>query len=854
MDSSLIFWLDSTPDLPSLGGKARLLARLAAAGLPVPPGFVLSAEVLPADPPGGDLADLKVPAAAAAALSAAYAELGRQLGEENPLVAVRSSGLAEDLQEASFAGQYATVLGVRGEEELLAAAARCWASLWSPGVAAYRAAVEKRLGKALPAPGMAVLVQALIPAEAAGVAETMDVAGGDDEVVMVHGSWGLGRSVVDGAVEADSWRVERASSAVLELRVGNKLTRAGLGLEAQPEPLDESLRRRPCLALEQASAVARLALAAEAIVGRPADVEWALAGDKLWLVQARPLVRPIETEEQPAGPSGPTPAFPFAWPDPEMAKLYWRREADDARVFEVLKPFELDARKLNMESMKEADEITGAPETNRCLEVNGYLYYAHLPSPIPAEERAARAEAYGRPLRALHDRGETLFSSAILPEAQANTARLAAVDPDTLSPAELADHFEAVLDWYKRAWVLHMSMDPWDDDCPVGRAGLLFCRLTGTENRWAVLAPFSHLPQKEHEAVDQLIELARLVQETPPLLALFQDGEPGQVLRDLETVEGGAAFRRGLDVLLEEFGLQCGASQGVMGAQVMPGWREEPALVIATVQRYLPRDLDALVRVRRRSAERYAGAVQQIKAQVAEAGATPEQQAQFDFWFAAMENQVRCVVDHNYYLDSPMNALLHQALLACGHKLAAAGAIEEAEDVWWLRARQVAAAVRSLELPGPPAWRRLVAAQKALYAWQRSLTPPAYLGTRPPAQPAAPGKEEALPANLLVKGIGAAPGVATGRVRMVDSLALVPEVRPGDVFVAHDCGVLWAWLLPVATAVVLDVSNPGEHPMRVCLEFGIPGIVRAGNATQVLREGQRVTVDGSKGWVLAAEE
>jgi len=202
-----------------------------------------------------------------------------------------------------------------------------------------------------------------------------------------------------------------------------------------------------------------------------------------------------------------------------------------------------------------------------------------------------------------------------------------------------------------------------------------------------------------------------------------------------------------------------------------------------------------------------------------------------------------------------MNALLHRALMVCGRRLATAGAIEGATDVWWLRAHQVAAAVRSLDAPSPPAWGQLVAAQKTLYAWQRSLTPPAYLGAPPPAPATAapaPGKEE-LPPNLLAKGIGAAPGVATGTVRLVDDCVLVPEVGSGEVFVAHDCGVLWATVLPIAAAVVLDGSNPGEHPMRICQEFGVPGVVRTGNATQVLRQGQRITVDGNRGWVLAEE-
>ena len=864
----IVFWLDAATDSPALGGKARLLVRLMAAGLPVPPGFVLSADALPVEPPPGLgqplPEDIVLPDEAALALAAAYAELGRRLGEANPLVAVRSSGLAEDLEQASFAGQYVTVLGVRGQEEVLSAAGRCWASLWTPGVAAYRAAVERRTGEPLPSPGMAVLVQALIEAEAAGVAETVDPLSGSPEAVVIHAAWGLGRSVVDGSVEPDTWRVARESLAVIELRTGNKLTKAGLGLAPERQPVAEPLRRRPCLTLEQAAEVAALALKAEAVVGGPADVEWALADGRVWLLQARPLVRHVAAAEAampaPPGPSGPTPIFPFTWPDADAAKYHWRREADDARIFAALQPFELDVRALNYRSSIEAMELTGGQETMRCLEVNGYLYCTHMPYPGSEEERALRAEAYLRPIRALHERGDTLLGTVIEPEAQANTRRLAAVDPDALAPADLAAHLEDTLRWYERAWILHsldsMMMDPWDETSPAGRAPRLYREVTGDENPWALYACFAYLPQKEHLAVDGLIELARMVKESPALGALFRGGEPSQILDGLQAVEGGPAFRRRLEVLLDDFGLLCGASGGVMRGQVMPGWREDPTLVIAIVQRYLPQNLGALVETRRRSSEQYKRDVETLRGKLAEAGATPEQRAQFDFWFQALLRQITGLWDHNYYLDSPMNALLHRALLACGRRLAAAGAIEEAADAWWLRAQQVAAAVRSLDAPNPPAWGQLVVAQKALYSWQRSLIPPAYLGAPPPAQPATPagGADEQLPANLLVKGQGAAPGVATGRVRLVDHRLLVPEVQPGDVFVAHDCGVLWVTLLPIAAAVVLDGSNPGEHPTRICYEFGVPCVVRTGNATQVLREGQRVTVDGNKGWVLAAEE
>jgi pyruvate,water dikinase len=491
----------------------------------------------------------------------------------------------------------------------------------------------------------------------------------------------------------------------------------------------------------------------------------------------------------------------------------------------------------------------------RDLEVNGYLYSALVPPPEGEEARARRAESYLRSVHALHALGETLFGSAIVPEVEAGTRRLASVDQQALGAPELAAHFEDSLRWYEHTWSLHFMMDPWDETSPIGRCAAVYRELTGDENPWAVYAPFGHAPQKEHDGVAGLVELARLVNGSPALLALFRAHEPEAVWRALEATEDGPAFLRRLNELLEAFGLHCGASQGVLGGQVLPGWRDDPARVVALVQRYLPQDLDALAAAYRRAGEQYERDVTALRERVVSAGGTPEQLASFERWFAAAQRMITSILDHNHTIDSPANALLHRALMACGRRLAAAGAIDTAADVWWLRAHQIAAALRGLAAIDQPDWRALVAAHKALHAWQRSLTPPAYLGAPPPpARPAeAPPPAEEAPPNLLVRGQGAVPGVATGRVRLVDAHATVPDIQPGDVFVAPDCGMLWAVVLPVAAAVVLDGSYPHEHAMRVCRDFGVPGVVQARDATRVLREGQRVTVDGAKGWVLAAE-
>jgi pyruvate,water dikinase len=723
---------------------------------------------------------------------------------------------------------------------------------------------------------MAVVVQALVPATVAGVADTVDVTSGARDVVTISASWGLGRTVVDGAVRPDCWRVLRDGLHVLELRIGDKATRAGLGLDEVPEPVPEAMRRRPCLTMEQAVEVASLALKAEAVVGGQsgADVEWAFEGDTLWLLQARPLVKPLtgpansqaatkREERAPSapGPSGPTPAFPFTWPDADAPRWHWSRDSKDGRAFGVIQPFELDSRHQFYNAIEWTGRLAGRKQCTRAIEVNGYMYYARVANPADEESRLRQAEAYLRPIRALHQCGESLYEAAFKPAMLADMRRYGALKPDTFTAPELAAHLEEMMRWYEHVFILHFTGEPWDELSPIGRCAGLYRELTGDEDPWAVYTVFKHAPTKDNEAVEGLIEMARIVQSRPALRALFERGEPEEVWRQFEGVEGGEALRERLDAFLDVFALQCGASQGVLKGQVLPGWGEEPALVVALIQRYLAQDLDALEQARQRSKEQYARDVQQLRDKVAGAaartGVGAEQLAQFDFWFEAARRMIQIDLEHNYFLDSPPNALLHRALMACGRRLAAAGVLDDAQCVWWLRAHHITAALRGLDAPGPrPDWRALVAAHKAQAEWQRSLSAPLYLGAPPPPPPDQPPATQKdappAPANVLVKGLGAVPGVITGRVRLVDPNALVPDVNAGDVFVAANCGALWAAVMPAVGAVVLDSSGPHEHAMRVCREFGIPAIVQAGNATAVLREGQQVVVDGERGWVVDA--
>jgi pyruvate,water dikinase len=255
-----------------VGGKGLSLARLAAAGLPVPPGFCLTTAAyrrLRGQTLDSDQQLVE-------AIDTAYRRLG------GGLVAVRSSATAEDGAAVSFAGQQETILGVSGESAVRSAIGKCWASLHGERALAYR----RRQGIGEEGLAMAVVVQKLVPAEIAGVLFTRDPLDAEGKRMLVEASWGLGEAVVSGKVTPDRYHIDRGTAKVLDRHVTHKaieITAAG------EREVETDRRDRPCLDDDRLAELADLGRRVEELHGGPQDIEWAWAEGKFWLLQARPI-------------------------------------------------------------------------------------------------------------------------------------------------------------------------------------------------------------------------------------------------------------------------------------------------------------------------------------------------------------------------------------------------------------------------------------------------------------------------------------------------------------------------------------------------------------------------------------
>lgn len=288
-----MLWLGQADchDCALVGGKVANLSRLAAA-YTVPPGFCVPTTAL-ATPDHSFV----LPAPLRQGITDAYRRLAVESGEAELCVAVRSSAADEDGSAASFAGQHDTYLNITGSDAVMEAVARCWASAHTERAYEYR----RQHGLPLDRIGLAVLVQRLVPADVSAVVFSANPVTGERGEVVINASWGLGESIVGGTVTPDTYVVHRASGAVVERRIAEK-RRMTVAIPGGTREVDvpRCLRAKPALNEPHIAAMTTLAIALERTMGWPVDIECAVQGDRLSLLQCRPITTLKIEEPQPA--------------------------------------------------------------------------------------------------------------------------------------------------------------------------------------------------------------------------------------------------------------------------------------------------------------------------------------------------------------------------------------------------------------------------------------------------------------------------------------------------------------------------------------------------------------------------
>jgi pyruvate,water dikinase len=785
-------------DLPVAGGKGANLGELMAAGLPVPDGFVVTTAAYRAHAlaagidPDGATAD---PAGARSAIEAASldSEFRHELTAAveklgGTRVAVRSSATAEDLPGAAFAGQQDTFLNVEGPGAVADAVRKCWASLWTDR------AVEYRTRQEIPPADVAigVVVQRMVDAEAAGVLFTANPLTGRRSELVVDAARGLGEAVVSGRVTPEHLVLDREGT-VRERTPGQGNERV------VPE--------------EAARELAQLAVRAERRFGVPQDIEWALDGGRVVLLQARPMT-----------------ALP---PEPPELDRVQRLVAPFFLEMFTVRPYPLDVtgwlepgvlRMLHL--MAGSVGVRFSPLEEVLKERDGVALQLVPPRPRPTFRTVGAPLALLRRVRRY--RSERWQEDPRVVEFEACIAALNAEDLRGLSWPQLLARVDRCNEAMVTVGLLRAAYLP-GAFLPVLPLRVVLA-LLGLSRLAAPLV--AGAPTSTRAGNDALERLGQAVRADPALREAASELDGARFLEAIRSRPEFARFNDQLTSFLAEYGHRESVSVVMATAAA---WRDDPVPAVAIIQ--------ALAAGPGRPASDTPGD-----------GALGELLAHPLLRSPMAAERVRSLVElarrgfafreDTHAMATKVMPPLRATFVELGRRLVDAGVLAQPEEVFHLRLEEL----RALRPPEETDdvdrshVRDLVARRAALrreYAAVPMLDLAAVL-------PGSEGDSEAL-----LTGTPASGGVAEGPVRLIRGPEEFGELRAGDVLVCPNTNPSWTPLFARAAAVVVDTGGLGSHAAIVAREYGVPAVMGTRRGTSVLKDGQQVRVDGSRGRVEA---
>jgi pyruvate,water dikinase len=840
----LVLSLDAigASDLERVGGKAANLGELLRAGFPVPDGFVLTteayrqaAQAAAVDPNHPEdaadrLRSAPVPESIAADATHAYASLGH-----GP-VAVRSSATAEDLPGASFAGQQDTYLNVSGEAALLDAIRRCWASLWNSRAVAYRHA--NGLGSA--SVSLAVVVQKLVSASAAGVLFTADPLTGRRRRTAIDAIPELGERLVSGAVDPDHYVVDSLSRRILE--------------------------RRPRHAAAVLSDGELLELSAvgdrvETHFGVPQDVEFALdANRRIWLVQARPI-----TTLYP---------LPTGQPDPERdLRVYFSANVFQG-YFEPLTPMGMQFFQLLGTSVfgrfgaDVADPIAGPAalvEAGMRLFIDvtpvvrdplGQRLFASILSAGEARSSVVLSRLMADPrLSTLGTSQLSTVRRVLAALRRAGVARAAL--PVLRRPLAARARYEREMDAMTR-----LDLPPDADSTTrlnafewllLRAAPRLLPRLLGIMAPAMLTFGLTHVLLRGVARGDEIQTLTRGAPYNPTtemdlaLWALSHDvrgdhasraalleGEPARLATAFQ--QGGlpARLQHGLAAFLARYGFR---SIGEIDIGVQR-WAEDPTHILGALANYVRLDDASLA-----PDAQFARSQRAAEAKLAEVVGRVHGPKRLVVTWAL--RRLRVTIGSReapkFHIIRLLATPARDLLRPVGVDLAARGLLASPDDIFFLRLPEARRAVAGEDL------RSVVAPRRQAFDRERARRhlPRVLLSDGTDAEAAL-----VLPADGQgLHGSPASPGRLSGTARVIRS-PLGARLEPGEILVAPSTDPGWTPLFLTAGGLVMEMGGMMSHGAVVAREYGIPAVVGVAGATDQIRTGQRVTIDGSAGTVV----
>jgi rifampicin phosphotransferase len=774
------------------------------------------------------LEETAVPDDLAAAITRAVTRLGGQAA-----YAVRSSATAEDLPTASFAGQQDTYLNVLGLTAILQHVSRCWASLFTERAVTYRL----RGGFDHRKVQMAVVVQRMLFPEAAGILFTADPVTSNRKVVSIEASFGLGEALVSGLVNADVYQVrdgEVVAKAVAAKQLAILAVPAGGTRELAIEPESQ---RQPALTDAQVVRLAQLGRRIEAHFGQPQDIEWCLVGDEFQIVQSRPI----------------TTLFPIPATSDDGNHVYLS-VGHQQMMTDPIKPLGLSFWQLTTpRPMAEAGgrlfvdvtRVLGSPASRA-----GMLEVAGRSDPLMEDALRTILER-GDFIPALPDGGpggmpagsvpasvetDPAIVAGLVERSEASIARLkrdiAAMSGPALLDFILADIQElkrylfdpqgsqVILATMQATWRLNEQLQEW----------------LGEKN--AVDTLTQSVPHNVTAEMGlALLDVADAIRPHPEVVAFLQHVEDENFLDELPAVAGGREARDAIQAFLDRYGMRCAGEIDI----TRPRWSERPAtlvpIILGNIKNFEPGA----------GQRRFEQGRQQAQAKEQELltrlRALPEGERKAEEVKAAID-LIRTFSGYREYPKYGMISryfVYKQALLQEAERLVQAGVLRDREDIFYLRLQEFHDVVRTHQVD-----EQLIRQRKDAYRSYQALTPPRVLTSDGEAV-AGTYRRADIPAGALT-GLPVSAGTVEGRARVILDMAEA-DLESGDILVTAYTDPSWTPAFLAIKGLVTEVGGLMTHGAVIAREYGLPAVVGVEQATRLIRDGQRIRVHGTEGYI-----
>jgi pyruvate,water dikinase len=774
------------------------------------------------------LEGIAIPDDLAAAITRSLARLG-----ERAAYAVRSSATAEDLPTASFAGQQDTYLNVVGPAAILEHISRCWASLFTERAVTYRL----RNGFDHRKVHMAVVVQQMVFPEAAGVLFTADPVTSNRKVASVEATFGLGEALVSGRVNADVFKVRDGgvvARAIATKRLAIHALPAG---GTQEQTIDPERQDQPALTDAQVVRLAQLGRRIEAHFGRPQDIEWCLVDDEFQIVQSRPITTlfPIPERGDQENHVYISVGHQQMMTDPmkPLGLSFWQMTTPrpmyvaGGRLFvDVVRDLgSPTSRTRLLEMAGKSDPLIG-DALQSILERGDFI--PSLPDASPAGAPAGGAPApietdptivtdlitrNQESIAALKRDIRAKSGSALFDFILTDIQELRRILFDPQSHAVFMSAMEAT-------WWLNERLEAW----------------LGEKNAADTLT--QSVPHNVTSEMGlALLDVADVIRPHPEVVAFLQHVEDDGFLDELPNLAGGREAGDAIRGFLDMYGMRCVGEIDI----TRPRWSERPSTLVPVILGNIKNFEPGAGKRRFEQGRQEAWTKEQELLERLRTLPEGEQKAEE---VKRKIDRVRTFIGYREYPKYGMVSryfVYKRALLEEAGRLVQTHVLREKEDIFYLTFQELHDVARTNHVDD-----QLISHRKDAFRSYQALTPPRML-TSDGEVVAGAYRRDDVPTGSLV-GLPVSAGTIEGRARVILDMAEA-DLEPGDILVTAYTDPSWTPLFVAIAGLVTEVGGLMTHGAVIAREYGLPAVVGVEQATRLIRNGQRIRVHGTEGYV-----